>query len=178
MAFNAEVGINFVPPNEIVENEAEAGVTLDQTWQTDLNYFENTDEFVFMNYIREYPVVYDSALKEFLNRNKKKNAWRSIAKRFKATPELATNRYNTIRTRVGRYLRRVRPSGSGTGDFTVQPEYEGLKWLFPFIKSRNTVNNIMNMNNNNPHDDESVGDAEDDEHQAAEPAPTGTGRWS
>ena len=55
-------------------------------------------------------------------------------------------RYSTIRTRVGRYLKSIRPSGSGTDDFTPSPEYKKLAWLFPYIKARNTISSLTGNN--------------------------------
>ena len=48
-------------------------------------------------------------------------------------------RYRTIRTRVGRFLKKDPQSGSGRDDVSISPEFTNLAWLFPYIKSRVTV---------------------------------------
>ena len=62
---------------------------------------------------------------------------------FKGTEEMVLRRYNTIRTRVGRHLSKYRKSGSGTDDtLPVPPEMSQLRWLFKFIKTKQTLSNI------------------------------------
>ena len=116
----------------------------DELWDTDETYFDDIDELIFMNEIQKYPCLYDTGSKAFKKtRTVKENAWRNVAKRFRAKVEWCERRYKTIRTRVGRYLKGVRPSGSGTDDFTIDKQYDGMKWLFQFIKQRATQGNFI-----------------------------------
>ena len=69
-------------------------------------------------------------------------------------------RYKSLRTKVSRYLKTVKASGSGTADFVVKPQFESLRWMFSLIKSRDTISNLttqssqsQNNNNNNNNDD-------------------------
>ena len=54
-------------------------------------------------------------------------AWQDRAKTFKTGGESIQLRYKSLRTRISRYLLFVKPSGSGTNDFPVDPEYENLR---------------------------------------------------
>jgi hypothetical protein len=63
---------------------------------------------------------------------------------------------------VGRYLKASRPSGSGTDDFVVVPEYKHLKWLFPHIKTRASCDNLRQLTSPPPSNSSSVPDESDD----------------
>lgn len=122
---------------------AESLVGLDETWPVDETYFEGVEESHFMEFLQLFPVIYDSSLKAFKNATAKKNAKRTVAKKFKGSEDMVTRRYATIRTRVGRHLNKYRKSGSGTDDnIPVPPELNHLRWLFKFIKTKSTVSNL------------------------------------
>lgn len=58
------------------------------------------------------------------------------------------HRYDSIRTSFGRYLRNLCPaSGSGREAITLDPKYENLRWLMPYIKQRTgTTTNLRRLN--------------------------------
>lgn len=69
--------------------------------------------------------------------------------------ELVDTRLKTVRTRVSRILKSCRPSGSGTDDCHVPAEILHLRWLFPHIRSRQTVSNLsLSSKTTSDNDDE------------------------
>ena len=124
-------------------------VSRDETWPINADGFMQVEDNIFMEEVRAYPVLYTTSSRAFKdNTTTKPNAWRAIAKKFSATPEMVQTRYNPIRTRVSRYLKDNRPSGSGTDDFVPQPGFKELSWLFKFIKTRATTSTFINSSQN------------------------------
>ena len=108
------------------------------------NYFETISDKDFADEVRRYPCLWDSSKKQFKNsRTTKVIAWQEIATTFKTDSESAQLRYKTLRTRISRYLKVVKPSGSGTNDFAVEPEYKNFRWMFLLIKARKTSTNFI-----------------------------------
>ena len=148
--------------------------------------FENIEEEAFMDKVREFPAIYDTSQAIYKNRTIKKNAWQEIAREFSTSVESVQLKYKTIRTRIGRYLRTVRPSGSGTADFTTDATYEPFKWLFGYIKHRATASTSLPGAANNVEvlldsqsQDQSDLDGEDDQGRIdtdSEPSKSGTCR--
>lgn len=82
---------------------------MDETWAVDQVYFYKVAEATFMEKLREFPVLYDTASRKFKNaRTTKRNALRTLAKGFRGTEELVSTRFSTVRTRIGRYLKQYR----------------------------------------------------------------------
>ena len=95
------------------------------------------------SHFKKFPSIYNRASKDFKDRNKKANSWKKIAERLHETIDSVKRRYETIRTEFSRYLSKMRGrSGSGAGDLGVNPKYEHLLWLKPFIISRQSSGNF------------------------------------
>ena len=60
----------------------------------------------FMQEVQLFPVLYNKFDAEFKNIDMKKNAWIKIAEVFKITPVEAAEKYRSIRTAYGRYLKK------------------------------------------------------------------------
>lgn len=120
-------------------------MSLDATWEVNEQQFTNVDETLFVEEVHMYPVLYNTASKLYKNgRTTKLNALRAVAQKFHGSPDMVAKRLATIRTRVGRFLKAYRPSGSGADDGVQIPaEFQHLKWLFPFIKTRSTASNLV-----------------------------------
>ena len=57
-----------------------------EDWPVNSIAFQAVDESLFMDEVRKYQVIYDSKSKLYKNKSTTKlNAWREIAKTFKAT---------------------------------------------------------------------------------------------
>lgn len=111
--------------------------------EIDEDFFDGIADADFADEIRSYPCLWDTSKKEFRkSKTIKANAWKEISTKFKTTIDNAQLRYKTLRTRISRYLKATKPSGSGTNDFPVRPEYERFRWMFNLIKSRNTMSNL------------------------------------
>lgn len=55
----------------------------------------------------------------------------------------AIRKYETIRTSFSKYLKTVKPaSGSGRDTIVLKPEFEHLRWMTPYIRSRTTKSNL------------------------------------
>lgn len=110
--------------------------------EIDVNKIRDNDA-LFMELIQEYPTIYDRKSKDFKDRNKKANCWKIIAERLGETVDKVKRRYETIRTNFSRYLSKKKgKSGSGASDVVVDPEYEHLVWLKPFIINRPSSGNF------------------------------------
>ena len=96
----------------------------------------------FMQEVQLFPVLYNKFDAEFKNIDMKKNAWINIAEVFKITPVEAAEKYRSIRTTYGRYLKKKRLTPSGSGRSAVKHEYDYLEWLNIYIEHRETVSNL------------------------------------
>ena len=100
------------------------------------------DDLVFMEEIRNYPVIWNRFTSDFKNKYKKRNAYEAVAAVFSLSAEETERKYNNIRTVYGRYIKR-QASGSGREDDINKDIYDKLEWLKPFIKSKGTVTNYQ-----------------------------------
>ena len=96
----------------------------------------------FMQEVQLFPVLYNKFDAEFKNIDMKKNAWIKIAEVFKITPVEAAEKYRSIRTAYGRYLKKKRLTPSGSGRSAVKHEYDYLQWLNIYIEHRDTSSNL------------------------------------
>ena len=96
----------------------------------------------FMQEVQLFPVLYNKFDAEFKNIDMKQNAWIKIAEVFKITPVEAAEKYRSIRTAYGRYLKKKRLTPSGSGRSAVKHEYDYLEWLNVYIEHRETVSNL------------------------------------
>lgn len=107
------------------------------------------DDVEFMEIIREFPTIYNRSLNDFKDRNKKSNCWKAIAEKVGQPVDQIKRRYESIRTRFGKYLKsRKGKSGSGSGDVPIDPKYEHLRWLKNFIVSRASSGNFKPIPSN------------------------------
>ena len=84
-----------------------------------------------------------SKLHGFIIPQKKKNAWKEISSKLGMDIVEAQTRYNSIRTGLSKYMKRLRgASGSGREDIEVKKEYDYVKWLLVHIKHRPSSTNI------------------------------------
>ena len=90
----------------------------------------------FVKEVRKYELIYDKSCKGFQDRRVKGNCWKKIAE--------AERRYKTIRTAFSWYLAKVNGRlGSGVSEVgSIDPKYEHMRWLMPFIKSRQSSSNL------------------------------------
>lgn len=90
-----------------------------------------------MDTIRCYPAIYDKGSVDFRDKNKKANAWKAVSEKCSCEVASAQTRYRTIRTKLGKYLAKLKlPSGSGHQGGVLKPEFESLRWLVSHIKSK------------------------------------------
>ena len=101
------------------------------------------DDALFMQIIRDFPTIYNRALKDFKDTYKKGKCWRTIAQRLGKPTDSVERRYETIRMDVSRYLHKKKgKSGSGAGDIKIDVKYEHLLWLKTFIISKPASGNF------------------------------------
>ena len=113
--------------------------------ENEVSLQENTvSDYQLMEEIRKYAPIYDKKCKGFQDRRVKANCWKKIAEILGMTVEEAERRYKTMRTAFSRYLSRISgKSGSGINEVgPVDPKYEHMRWLMPFIKSRQSFSNL------------------------------------
>ena len=106
------------------------------------------DSETLMNCVRNYRVIYDNSLKDFKVPSKKNNAWKEISAKLGIELEYAKRRYNSIRTKFSKYLKRVKStqSGSERNDLLeIREEFEHLRWLLVHIKHRKSTANFKRM---------------------------------
>ena len=97
------------------------------------------DSEAFMNYVRNYKVIYDRNSKDFKIPLKKNNAWKEVSLTLGIEADEAKRKYNTIRTRFSKYIRKLKSIRSGSGRDAVpeiKGEFEHLRWLVTYIKHR------------------------------------------
>ena len=81
----------------------------------------------FMDKVRMFPVLYDKFNAEFKDKTKKQNAWVTIGALFNMTAKEAEEKYKSIRTSYGRYLKTKKNVPSGSGRNAVPPQYMCLE---------------------------------------------------
>ncbi|XP_065647963.1 uncharacterized protein LOC136077633 [Hydra vulgaris] len=96
----------------------------------------------FMNEVQKYPVLYDKFDKEFKDKFKKKNAWEEVGRLSNLTANQAEEKYKSIRSSYGRWLKAKKNIPSGSGSNSVPPQFLHLDWLNTFIEHRETTSNI------------------------------------
>lgn len=102
----------------------------------------NIDNDILIEKLKQYPVIYDKSSNDYRDTRKRNNAWKEIAQELKVEVQTAQKRYNTIRTRLSKYLRDLKPpSGSGIDSIVIKQEFEKLRWLITHINHRSTVSN-------------------------------------
>eukprot|EP00111_Clytia_hemisphaerica_P009846 TCONS_00028867-protein len=92
-----------------------------------------TDE-EFMEVIRDFPGVYDKNHEDFRDKTRKEECWEKISDILNVRIEDTKRRYETIRTRLSRYLKRIKE-----GYWTIETKdikLDFLHWLVPYIKTR------------------------------------------
>ena len=102
------------------------------------------DDRVLMDTVREYRCLYDKGVKDFKDKRVKANAWKEIATKLEVEVKDIMDRYSSIRTVFGRYLKKLKPpSGSGRDSVEIKPEFEYLKWLICHIEHGKTISNTQ-----------------------------------
>ena len=96
----------------------------------------------FMNEVEKFPIFYDKFDKEFKEKWKKKNAWEEIGRLSNLSANQAEEKYKSIRSSYGRWLKSKRNIPSGSGRSSVPPQFLQLDWLNTFIEHRETTSNI------------------------------------
>jgi len=59
-----------------------------------------------------------------------------IATALSTTEDFAKTRYNTIRTRLTKYLGKLKSHHGSVAAGTAKPSFESLRWLYPHIEHR------------------------------------------
>ena len=94
---------------------------------------------VTVNFMEEFPVIWDRYATDFKNKHKKVNAFQSVGEKFSMSAEEAEKKYSSIRTMFSPHIKK-NPSDSGR--HSTNPMFEGMSWMKPFIKCRKTSSNI------------------------------------
>ncbi|KAF6041046.1 hypothetical protein EB796_000634 [Bugula neritina] len=89
-----------------------------------------------MEQIRQYPELYDKSNTLFKDKDAKYQAWKNIATALSTTEDFAKTRYNTIRTRLTKYLGKLKSHHGSVAAGTAKPSFESLRWLYPHIEHR------------------------------------------
>lgn len=107
-----------------------------------------TDE-EFMQVIKQFPAVYDRRSEPFKDKCCKEGAWEKISECLGVRVEDVKRRYDTIRTRLSRYLKKAK-EGYWVNDVTnlVDPKIEYLNWLVPHIKTRESTTELFKRDAN------------------------------
>lgn len=102
------------------------------------------DNDQLMEMVRKYPALYDKKSAEYRDAKARLTAWTNIETELclESTPGAAQRRYNTIRTRFGKYLKDIFKSGSRSDTVVIRPEYEKLRWLINHINPRTVTDSI------------------------------------
>ena len=96
----------------------------------------------FMNEVQKFPILYDKFDKEFKDKWKKKNAWEEIGRLSNLSANQAEEKYISIRSSYGKWLKSKRNIPLGSGRNSVPPQFLQLDWLNTFIEHRETTSNI------------------------------------
>ena len=104
------------------------------------------DAHSFMEEVRKYPCLYNKYDKEYKNEYIKVNCWKRIAEKFDIDAQLADQKFKSLRTAYGRFLKRKKSvrSGCGRESVPVVPrEFINLGWLQGHMSFRaNTASNF------------------------------------
>ena len=92
-----------------------------------------TDEG-FMEVIRDFPGVYDKNHEDFRDKTKKEECWEKISDVLNVRIEDTKRRYETIRTRLSRHLKRIKEGYWSIDSKDMKLDF--LNWLVPYIKTR------------------------------------------
>lgn len=92
-----------------------------------------TDE-EFMEVIRDFPGVYDKNNEDFKDKTRKEECWEKISEILNVRIEDTKRRYETIRTRLSRHLKRIKEGYWSIDSKDVKLDF--LHWLVPYIKTR------------------------------------------
>ena len=92
-----------------------------------------TDE-EFMEVIRDFPGVYDKNHEDFRDKTKKEECWEKISDVLNVRIEDTKRRYETIRTRLSRHLKRIKEGYWSIDSKDMKLDF--LNWLVPYIKTR------------------------------------------
>lgn len=132
---------------------------------------------VFMEIVRQFPILYDRFSIDFKDKHKKNNAWAKVAETTGFPVEECIKKYKNIRTNYVRNCKKRKPPGSGrTSD--ESDHSHSFRWLDTFSEHRPTVNNlpfqlpletISPTSSNLSNDPEVVDDEDEDEDQHANP---------
>lgn len=100
----------------------------------------------FMAVIKDFPAVYDRRSEAFKDKAFKEEAWEKIAEYFDMRIEDVKRRYDTIRTRLSRYLKKAK-EGYWINDTSniMDSKIDFMNWLVPHIKTRES--SILNSEN-------------------------------
>ncbi|XP_047139136.1 uncharacterized protein LOC124815042 [Hydra vulgaris] len=109
---------------------------------TPLCVFEKLSKAAFMNEVQKFPVLYDKFNKDFKDKWKKKNAWEEVGRLSNLSPNQAEEKYKSIRSSYGRWLKSKKNIPSGSGRNSVPPQFLQLDWLNTFIEHRETTTSI------------------------------------
>ncbi|XP_065680655.1 uncharacterized protein LOC136094572 [Hydra vulgaris] len=109
---------------------------------TPLCVFKKLSKAAFMNKVQKFPVLYGKFNKDFKDKWKKKNAWEEVGRLSNLSPNQAEEKYTSIRSSYGRWLKSKKNIPSGSGRNSVSPQFLQLDWLNTFIEHRETTTSI------------------------------------
>ena len=115
-----------------------------------------TDE-EFMEVIRDFPGVYDKNHEDFRDKSKKEECWEKISDILNVRIEDTKRRYETIRTRLSRHLKRIKEGYWSIDSKDIKLDF--LHWLMPYIKTREApfqFKNDIKRDYSDPYDEEDV----------------------
>ncbi|XP_047135418.1 uncharacterized protein LOC124812612 [Hydra vulgaris] len=98
---------------------------------TPLCVFEKLSKAAFMNEVQKFPVLYDKFNKDF------KDKWKK-----NLSPNQAEEKYKSIRSSYGRWLKSKKNIPSGSRRNSVPPQFLQLDWLNTFIEHCETTTSI------------------------------------
>ena len=103
------------------------------------------DKAKFMEELQKYDCLYNKFSRDFKDKYKKMNCWKSIGEKINVEPQEAEAIFKNIRTAYGRFMKQRKnlPSGSGRSDVPVPQEFGNLDWLSTFIEHRKTTDNLL-----------------------------------
>ena len=100
-----------------------------------------------MEEVQKYECLYSKQSKEYKDNHKKINSWEAIAKVFNSSGREVETKFKNTRTAYGRYLKKVKSTGSGSGikDLPPPSEFKSLEWLKKHISTRQTFINLKTV---------------------------------
>ena len=124
----------------------------------------------FMEELQRYEFLNNKFSKDYKNKQVRDNCWLAMGKKFNMTAEEAEKKYKSIRSRYGRWLRKVKkiPSGSGRDAVPFAGDYANLGWLEQHIGHRTRSFNFNRADSDDLNESQSPETEDKEDEQDAE----------